>query len=49
VVETLMARWRLPRGRGDLFVTTGRPGEMRRAARVAWGADLGPCTAARIR
>ena len=37
VVETLIARWRLPRGRGDLFVTTGLPGEMRRAARTAWG------------
>ena len=48
VVETLIARWRLPRGRGDLFVTTGRPGEMRRAARTAWGSDLGRCAAARI-
>ena len=37
VVETLIARWRLPRGRGDLFLTTGAPGEMRRAARTAWG------------
>lgn len=33
VVETLIARWRLPRGRGDLFVTTGSAGQMRRAAR----------------
>ena len=48
VVETLIARWRLPRGRGDLFVTTGLPGEMRRAARTAWGSDLGPCGAARV-
>ncbi len=41
VVEMLIARWRLPRGRGDRFVTTGRPGEMRRAARAAWGIELG--------
>jgi glutamate racemase len=43
VVKTLLARWRLPRGRGDLFVTTGRPDEMRRAALTAWAIDLGPC------
>jgi len=48
VVETLIARWRLPRGRGDLFVTTGAPDEMRRAARTAWGSDLGRCAEARI-
>jgi glutamate racemase len=48
VVETLIARWRLPRGRGDLFLTTGAPEEMRRAARTAWGSDLGPCVEARI-
>jgi len=48
VVETLIARWRLPRGQGDLFVTTGLPGEMRRAARTAWGSDLGRCASARI-
>jgi len=43
VVKTLIARWRLPRGRGDLFVTTGSPGELRRAARTAWGIERGPC------
>jgi glutamate racemase len=48
VVETLIACWRLPRGRGDLFVTTGSPGEMRRAARTAWGGDLGRCASVRI-
>jgi len=41
VVEAIVARWRLPSGRGDLFVTTGHPGEMRRAARAAWGIELG--------
>jgi glutamate racemase len=48
VVKTIIAGWQLPHGRGDLFVTTGSPGEMRRAARTAWGSDLAPCTAARI-
>jgi glutamate racemase len=43
VVKALIARWRLPRDRGDLFVTTGHPAEMRRAARTAWAIDLGPC------
>ncbi len=47
-METLIARWRLPRGRGDLFVTTGLPGEMRRAAGTTWGSELGRCAAARI-
>ena len=42
VVQTIVARWRLPAGRGDRFMTTGRPGEMRRAAHAAWGIDLGP-------
>ena len=41
VVDAIVARWRLPSGRGDLFLTTGRPDEMRRAARAAWGIDLG--------
>jgi glutamate racemase len=48
VVRMLLARWQLPRGRGDRFVTTGSPAEMRRAARTAWGIDLGRCAAARI-
>ena len=48
VVEMLVARWRLPRGSGDRFVTTGSVVEMRRAARAAWGEDLGPCTGAGI-
>jgi glutamate racemase len=48
VAETLVARWQLPRGNGDLFVTTGPPGEMRRAARTAWGSDLGRCAVARF-
>jgi glutamate racemase len=48
VVEALISRWRLPRGRGDLFVTTGPAGEMRRAARTAWGSDVGRCAAARL-
>jgi glutamate racemase len=48
VVEMLIARWRLPRGSGDCFVTTGSVVEMRRAARTAWGEDLGPCTGAGI-
>jgi glutamate racemase len=48
VVEMLVAQWRLPRGRGDRFVTTGSVVEMRRAARTAWGEDLGPCTGAGI-
>ena len=48
VVKTLVARWRLPRGRGDLFVTTGSPDEKGRAARTAWGSDLGRCSPARL-
>jgi glutamate racemase len=48
VVEAVISRWRLPTGRGDLFVTTGSPDDMRRGARTAWGTDLGRCTEAQI-
>ena len=43
VVEAALARWSLPEGRGDRFMTTGSALEMRRAALCAWGVDLGPC------
>jgi glutamate racemase len=43
VAEAVLARWSLPRGRGDRFVTTSSATEMRRAARTAWGIELGPC------
>src|SRR4051812_2589754 len=42
VVKALIARWRLPRERGDLFVTTGHPGEMRRGGRPPRGHGPGP-------
>lgn len=43
VVKAVLARWSLPRGRGDRFLTTGSPAKMRLAARDAWGIDLGAC------
>lgn len=48
VVKTVLARWSLPRGQGDRFLTTGSATQMRHAARTAWGVDLGPCQAVRL-
>lgn len=48
VAEKLIGEWRLPTGVGDLFLTTGQPDGMRRAARMAWAVDPGPCTSVRL-